>query len=265
MDPEIPTTATQQAYQIPEWLAIAQPIATTLGVLIALAVALWNVAKNREERKDRGKQLAALERAENDRVAAQARKVVPTLVRASIFGPDMWSVKVSNHSNAVITELEVTVMGLDADGDMVEDGCEQANGKIGTTEAFRRVITDAMTGSIDAALSRANPLAGMMGMGGIPGMGTAGAGAMAGRQMSPQISQAVQEALNGQFASEWPTTLTPAQEAVMAFSAAEGVETLSVSITFTDEAGYRWTRSDNSAPRRLNAEDESMPTTDLPG
>ena len=67
MDPEIHEAA-EQAYQIPEWLVIAQPIATTLGVLIALAVALWNVAKNREERKDRGKQLAALERAEEDRV-----------------------------------------------------------------------------------------------------------------------------------------------------------------------------------------------------
>lgn len=258
MNPDIPA-ATQQAYQIPEWLAIAQPVVTALGVLVALTVALWNVSKNREERKDRGKQLTALERAEQDRIAAQARKVVPTLVRAPVFGPDMWSVKVSNHSNAVVTELKVTVVGIDADGNKVEDGCEQANGKLGTAEMFRRVVEDALAGSIDAAAGRRgfSQMAGMSGMqGGLSGLmpGGQSLGTMAAPRIAPQISEALKEALTGQMTTVWPTTLTPAQEAIMAFSATEGVAALAVHITFTDEAGYQWYRADNAAPRRLDAD-----------
>ena len=171
----------------------------------------------------------------------------------------MWTVKVSNHSNAVVTELEVTVFGCDAEGNKVEDGCEQANGKLGTAEMFRRVVQDALAGSIDAAAGARGFGGGMMpGMqGGLSGlMGGQSLGAMAAPRIAPQISDALKEALTGQMTTVWPTTLTPAQEAVMAFAAAEGVDTLVVYITFTDEAGYQWFRADNAGPRRLDAEDE---------
>lgn len=238
--------------QIPFWLEVTQPIATTTGVLIALAVALWNVSQNRAERKDRSVQLAALDRAEQDRIAAQARKVVPTLVRATIFGPDMWSIKVSNHSNAVVTELHVDVEGVDGNGNPIENSCTPANGKIGTSEVFRRVIGEALSGSIDAAVSRAQgQYGGLMGLAGMP---TSGIGAQASRQLAPQVSQALQEALNGQLATHWPTTLTPEQQAVMAYSASDTAESIEVRITFTDEAGYRWTRTDRSGPERIEEE-----------
>lgn len=238
--------------QIPFWLEVTQPIATTTGVLIALAVALWNVSQNRAERKDRSVQLAALDRAEQDRIAAQARKVVPTLVRATIFGPDMWSIKVSNHSNAVVTELHVDVQGVDENGNPIENSCTPANGKIGTSEVFRRVIGEALSGTIDAAVSRAQgPYGSLTGLTGTP---TAGIGAQASRQLAPQISQALQEALNGQLATHWPTTLTPEQQAVMAYSASDAAKSLEVRITFTDEAGYRWIRTDKGGPRRIEKE-----------
>ncbi|GAB2505620.1 hypothetical protein CATRI_04300 [Corynebacterium atrinae] len=238
--------------QIPFWLEVTQPIATTTGVLVALAVALWNVSQNRAERKDRSLQLAALDRAEQDRISAQARKVVPTLVRATVFGPDMWSIKVSNHSNAVVTELHVDVEGDDESGNPIENSCTPANGKIGTSEVFRRVIGEALSGSINAAVSRAQAPYG--GWSGLSGMSTSRIGALASQQLAPQISQALQEALNGQLATHWPTALTPEQQAVMAYSASDNAKSIKVRITFTDEAGYRWTRTDKSGPRRIEKE-----------
>ncbi|WP_280385767.1 hypothetical protein [Nocardia wallacei] len=230
-------------------------------MLIALGVALWQVSKAKQDRKlqetqmteDRQRydtQMAALQRAEDDRIAAQARKVVPTLVRAEVFGPDMWSVKVANHSNAVVTELDVSVVAVDAEGQLIANGCQQANGKLGTSEAFRRVIADAISGAVDASMQRvAVPL---HGIGNFAGVGLGGLGALAGQQMAPQVSQALQEQLTGQMTTEWPTTLTPEQFAVMAYSAVDEAVTLRVTITFTDEAGYRWARRDNSAPERID-------------
>ncbi len=76
---------------IPAWLQITTSISTTVGVLIALYVAVWREPrKARRERDDRdaqatedrdryNDQMAALQRAEDDRIAAQARKIVPEI------------------------------------------------------------------------------------------------------------------------------------------------------------------------------------------
>lgn len=242
-------TTSDTPAQISFWLEVTQSIATAAGVLIALAVALWNVSQNRAERKDRSIQLAALDRAEQDRIAAQARKVVPTLVHATIFGPDMWSIKVSNHSNAVVTELHVDVQGVDENGNPIENSCTPANRKIGTSEVFRHIIEEALSGVIDAVISQAqSPYSGSIGHTGMP---TAGIGAQASRQLAPQIAQTLQDELNGQLATHWPATLTPEQQAVMAYSTSGTAKSIEVRITFTDEAGYRWTRTDKSGPRRI--------------
>jgi hypothetical protein len=247
---------------VPTWLAVTQSTATTLGVLIALYIAAWREPrKARAERaesdrkaqieRDRhDEQMSALLRAENDRIAAQARKVVPTAVPTSVFGKGMWSVKVSNLSNAPITDLGVRVVAIDAQGTAIPDACEQANGKIATGELFSNLLSDAIGAAVGTAVGRANPLAGMLG--GMGGMNGAQMGALAGPQIAPRIQPALQEALNGHLADEWMTTLTPDQNAVMAYSvSAEGAR-LRVEITFTDEAGYRWSRTDNGGPTRLD-------------
>ena len=144
------------------------------------------------------------------------------------------------------------VQGVDGNGNPIESACTTANGKIGTSEVFRRVIEEALSGTIDAAVSRAQgPYRGLMGTAGVP---TAGIGAQASRQFAPQIFKALQESLNGQLATHWPTILTPEQQAVIAYSASDAAESLEVRITFTDEAGYRWTRTDKSGPRRIEKE-----------
>ena len=61
----------------------------------------------------------------------------------------------------------------------------------------------------------------------------------------------------GQLVSEWMTTLTPGQFAVMPFKTAASNYTLQVTIEYEDEAGYRWQRTDSSQPRRVT--DDGVP------
>lgn len=253
--------------QIPVWLQITTSVATTLGVLAALYVAIWREPrKARRDREDRDKQaaedrrryddqMAALQRAEDDRITAQARKIVPTIFPADLFGENMWTVKVSNTSNGVVTNLNVVVTAVDADGNEIPDGCRQANDRMGTGDAFRRLISDALGGAVSGAIG-ANPFAGLMG----GGMGGFQPGGLSGNQLSnminqrlgPEVSERFRDAMLGQLVREWMTTLTPGQFAVMAFRTTRNDARLRVVLDFEDEAGYRWRRPDNDQPVRIS-------------
>ena len=117
--------------QVPAWLQIATSIAMTVGVLVALGVVvIWEPRKAREDRRRYDAQMAALQRAEDDRIAAQARKVVPSVNRADIFGQNVWIARVNNTSNGVITDLVVAVTAVDGDGKDVAGGFRQANNEL---------------------------------------------------------------------------------------------------------------------------------------
>jgi hypothetical protein len=68
----------------------------------------------------------ALHRAERERVAAQARRVVPSCARTPMVGDTWWAVRIDNASNAVTTILEVDVTALDVNIFEVSHGCTQA-------------------------------------------------------------------------------------------------------------------------------------------
>ncbi|MBF6185085.1 hypothetical protein IU433_26445 [Nocardia puris] len=187
---------------MPTWLAIVQSTATTIGVLIALVVAVFQVLKAQqgkaiqdeqmaEDRQRYEAQMAALQRAEDDRIAAQARGVVPMLFRAAIFCPDMWSVKVASHSNSPITELSVSVEAVDAGEQKVPDGCESASGRISTKELFSQFINEALTGAMSATLNRAGY--------GMFGSGASLAAGRAAQQVTPDVTEVMKE-VTGQLA-----------------------------------------------------------------
>jgi hypothetical protein len=77
------------ANQTPVWLQEVQAlagIATTMGVLIALYIAaIREPRKDAAERRHHAAQIDALRRAEQARIAAQARKVLPSCVRTHLL------------------------------------------------------------------------------------------------------------------------------------------------------------------------------------
>ena len=217
----------------------------------------------REDRRRYDDQMATLQRAESDRIAAQARKVVPSVNRADMFGENLWMVRVNNTSTGVVTDLSVRVAAFDSHGNKIPDGCRQANNEVKIGQGIERMITEAFRGGISGAV-QSDPyqmLTRMMGVG-QPGIGRVGPdpSRMNAQQMDRFINQRLgadfserlREAMAGDLAAEWMKTLTPNQHTVMAFKAAQADYTLRAFIEFEDEAGYRWERDDNSQPRKID-------------
>src|SRR4029077_8316515 len=136
------------ANQTPVWLQEVQAlagIATTMGVLIALYIAaIREPRKDAAERRHHAAQIDALRRAEQARIAAQARKVLPSCVRAPMFGDASWIVKIDNASDAVITVLGVDVAALDTNCFEVPHGCKRAAGIAPVDQVFDRSIRAAL-------------------------------------------------------------------------------------------------------------------------
>jgi hypothetical protein len=231
--------------QMPLWLQETQAIAavaTTIGVLIALYVAfIREPRKAAEERRHHKAQLDALHRAHRKRVAAQARKVVPSCVRTPMFGDSWWTVRIDNASNAMTTILAVDVKGIDANGFEVADGCRQANIAMPLDRAFDRSVLAALSGLSDGGFQQPS----------VSEMTFAGASQQGSSRLPTTFRQVLRDTLVGHFVTEWQRTLPPNQHAVMAYTTTKPDYTLRVTIEYEDEAGYQWRRTDTGQPKHL--------------
>ncbi|HEX4395016.1 MAG TPA: hypothetical protein VH084_26270 [Mycobacterium sp.] len=213
-------------------------------MLIALYVAvIREPRKAEEERKRHEAQMEALNRAEMDRVVAQARKVVPSCLRTPMFGSNWWTVKIENVSNAVTTILNVDVEAVDVNGNVVPNGCQRANNTMPVDKAFGRSVQAALSGSLQGSLQQS-------GYGSMIPPGTA---QQLASHLAPTVKQAMQEAMVGHFAAEWQSTLGPNQSALMAYTTGNPNYKLRITISYEDEAGYQWRRTNTGQPERLNA------------
>jgi hypothetical protein len=165
-----------------------------------------------------------LHRAEKERIAAQARKVVPSCLRTPMFGDTWWAVRIDNASNALTTIIAVDVTAPDTNGLEVPCGCGQANNTMPVDQAFDRSIHAVLSGS-------------------------------SLRGLEPAFKHAIRDALTGHIVKEWPRTLPPNQHAVMAYTTTNPDYEIRVTIDYEDEAGYLWRRTDTSQPRRADEAD----------
>ncbi|MBV8177262.1 MAG: hypothetical protein JO045_00355 [Mycobacterium sp.] len=211
--------------QITPWLNETQAtaaVATTLSVFIALYVTVVRDPRRAaEEARRREARMDTLRRAVRERIAAQARKVVPSCVRTAMFGDLWWTVRIDNAGRAVMTLLNVDVEAVDANGIAIPNGCQQANNTMRVDQAFDRSIL-ALSGSLEGRF-----------------------------QQSTAVKQALRDAVVGHFATEWKPTLSPNQHTVMAYTTTKPDYTLRVTIDYEDEAGYQWRRTDTSQPERI--------------
>jgi hypothetical protein len=225
-------TAGQMALWLEETQATAA-VATTIGVLIALNVAVFREPKKAaEERRHHAAQLDALRRFENKRVAAQARKVVPSCVRTPMLGDSWWTLRIDNTSNAVTTIRAVDVRALDANGFEVSEGCRQAKADtISLDKTFDRPIRATLSGWWGDAPSALHDLS---------------------NHRAWAFKEAIRDTLIGQVVNGWPRTLRAGQHAVMPYTTADANLKLPVTIDYEDEAGYQWRRTDTGQPRRTD-------------
>jgi hypothetical protein len=214
-------TALNQLPLLTETQALAA-VATTVSVFIALYVTVVREPRRAAEDARRSKaRLDALHRVISERIAAQARKVVPSCVRTPMFGDSWWTVRIDNASRAVMTLVSVDVEAIDANGIAIPDGCRQANNTMPVDQAFDRSIL-ALSGSLKGSF-----------------------------QHSPAVKQALRDAVVGHFSTEWKRTLSPNQHTVMAYRTTSSDQSLRITIVYEDEAGYQWRRTDTSQPERI--------------
>jgi hypothetical protein len=220
--------AAQTASQSPQWLQVIQAIgavATTIGVLTALYIAvIREPRKDAAERRHHAAQISELRDAEKERIAAQARRVVPTCARTPMFGDSWWTVRIDNTSNAEATLLAIDVTALDANGFEVPNGCSIASNTMSVEDAFDRSVRAALSEMSRGALEH---------------------------QLVPASKHAIREALIGHIVDGWPRTLPPNQHAVMAYTTTDPSYKLRITISYEDATGYHWQRTDSSQPRRL--------------
>jgi hypothetical protein len=220
-----PIAAYHTPLRLQEVQAVAG-IATTIGVLIALYIAaIREPRKDAAERRHHAAQIDALRRAEQARIAAQARKVLPSCVRTPMFGDASWTVRIDNASDAVATILGVYVAALDTNGFEIPHGCSRIAGMVPVDQVFDRSIRAAL---YDLSQGRFE------------------------HELVPSFKQAVRDAMVGHFVNEWPRTMPPNQHAVMAYTTTDPNYKLRITIDYEDEAGYQWRRTDTSQPRRTD-------------
>jgi hypothetical protein len=219
----VTTEVANAVNQMAPWLTETQAtaaVATTLSVFIALYVTVVREPRRAaEEARRREARMDTLRRAVRERIAAQARKVVPSCVRTPMFGDSWWTVRIDNASNTMTNILAVDVTALDANGFEVADGCKQANSAVPFDEAFDRAVR-----------------------------------AVRSESLVPVLRQAIRDTLAGHLVKRWPRVLPPHQYAIMAYTTSDPSYELRITIEYEDEVGFQWQRTDTSQPTRTDQE-----------
>jgi hypothetical protein len=248
-------------------------IATAIGVLLALGVAvLWEPKKARDERDERAKQaieeskrhrgqLAEMRRAENDRLAAQARRIMVMIVKADVLVEHICHVGIQNASTDAISGLRVYVTARDKDGNTVHDGCQQARpedkGSIANAAATvvvdaQRIMLERMRSQFDEFYAHVAETYGTVGGDArqmletyMAGMGPFNLDDASAALLKEQVKQGI--AL--QIGDAWPARLAPGQSAIVAYQTNRADYALETEMYFTDLAGYAWHRTDTKLER----------------
>ncbi|OLT31399.1 hypothetical protein BJF84_27270 [Rhodococcus sp. CUA-806] len=162
------------------------------------------------------------------------------------IGQGLWSVTVNNASSGPITDLEVEVYAIDQNGNRLEGACEPAKGKISLQGIFRELLSDGMSGTLDAIGTRANSMY-PQGMFGVPtNLGSYG-GMFSGHMMSASGLSAVLQNFQQQMVDKYPQVISRDQSVEVAYSAS-GAAVVRVDLQFADDMGNLWRRRHGHQP-----------------
>ena len=161
--------------------------------------------------------------------ADQARKIMTYRTSVSIIGQGVWRVQAFNHSAGLITGLRVEVSAVDANGNAV-DRVRRSKDVISMDEVFSRIIGDGFAGGFSRLIGP-------------------GPARVLGNQVAAQARPAFNDALVGHVADGFPSGLAPNQSAVVLYVLPPATTPV-VSMTFNDETGVPWSRTNDDEPQR---------------
>jgi len=260
---------------VPDWLQWASAAGQAVAGLTIFGAAVGFIVQwvhRRQDRKESAhqatiererfeKQIEALQRAENERLAAQARKVNFGVVNASALIPNLYHVGIVNLGTEIVSAMQVKVMAKDISGNVVAGGCRFAD-RTSVGEAMAEVVMpevkrtfEVISGELEQLIERAKT-----------GSIDLGTDAQLVDALFSQISQSMDEHMNigeqqaamlreqvknqaaAQLHEQWPQVLAPGQSAVMPFLTTNAECSIRVDMQF-DDSSYTWIRIDGGKPQ----------------
>lgn len=263
---------------VPDWLQWASAAGQAVAGLTIFGAAVGFIVQWVRRRQDRResaqqaivererfeKQIEALQQAENERLAAQARKILFEVVNASAVIPNLYHVGIINVGTEIVSALQIKVFAKDASGNIVPDGCHFAD-RTSVGEAMAEVIAPEVNRTFDIISARLEQLIEQAKAGSID----LGVDAQLVDALFAQILQSMDEHMNigeqkaailkeqvknqmaAQLHQQWPQALAPGQTAVMPFLTTKAEYSLRVDMQF-DDSNYTWSRIDGGKPRIMS-------------
>ncbi len=262
---------------VPAWLQIAaaaSQVLSTFGVLVALATLMWQLRKDRtdrdvrdaqaiEDRRRHEAQIATLRQAEDDRLAAQARLIIPAAYRGNMFSPTLWNLRIDNWSMGAVSELGVAVIIKDAQGNAVPHGYRLAN-KESVGQAMAAMILPEMSRTLDGMEARYSQLVAHIRenaatltenpeqLAALEAQFDANVPPLVSPEIAAGIKDQIDQAVQLQFTDDWSPILYAARFQAMAIETTNAEYVPHIRITYQDLAGYRWERTDTEGPKRVS-------------
>jgi len=270
------------ASPVPDWLQISAAAATTLGAvgvviaLVTFAIQRLTTRKEREERANQAEidrqrhdaQIAALRQAEDDRLAAQARRIVPAIFRGNVVSNTLWNLRIDNYSTDVVSNIEVDIIIHGGNGKAVPHGYRLANRET-LAEIMASVMVPEFSRAMDAVAVRFNQYIEYMRTRVMslanpndPAQIAAIQAEFEGKfeqvkleldaQTAAILQAQVNHAVQTRLTDDWQSFLAPGQFTAMAIETTSPDYTPHLDIRFEDASGYRWARTDTEGPKRLH-------------
>ena len=270
---------------VPDVLQVAAAWGTALGavgVIAAVATFWFQWFKTRQEREERTAQahterqrheaqIKALMQAEDDRLAAQARRIVPAIFSGNIVSNTLWNLRIDNYSTDVVSKINIDIIISDRNGKTVPYGYRLAN-RAGLAETMISLFAPVFSQVVDALGVRFNQY--------IEAIRTATlslvdpndpeqiatitakfnaefeyANLQLNEQTAANLQAQVNHAIQTQLTDEWRTILAPGQFTAMAIETTSPEYVPHLEIQFEDASGYRWKRTDTEGPKRIHESD----------
>ncbi|SON62258.1 hypothetical protein MSIMFI_03779 [Mycobacterium simulans] len=266
-------------------------IFTTLGVLTALYVAVWREPRKADEdrasraeqaaaeRERHDTQIAALRQAEDERLAAQARRIVPAIFRGNIVSNILWNLRIDNISADVISELKIDIIIHDGNGNPVPHGYRLAT-KESLAEIMATILLPEFTRGMNmlaatfdqyiahlkaSLLSVAENLQTQEEANAFISAVTAefaNAKLDVNEQTAAMLQAQFTHAVQTRLTDDWPTFLAPGQFAAIAIETTRPDYTPHLQIQFEDSSHLVWRRTDTEGPKRVH--DAPAPAPEQP-
>ncbi|ORA20770.1 hypothetical protein BST12_14280 [Mycobacterium angelicum] len=277
-----PNVTIVQHNPVPDALQIAAACGTALGALgvIAAVATFWfqwfKSRREREDRKTRDRtelqrheaQIAVLRQAEDDRLAAQARRIVPAIFRGDVVSNTLWNLRVDNWSTDVVSDMKIDIIICDRAGNTVPHGYRLAN-RAGLAETMINIFTPVFSQVMDALAVRFNQYIEAMKatVMSLPdpndttqidainaqfAAGLENMGPQLNEQTAANLQAQVNHAVQTRLTDEWQTILAPGQFTAMAIETTQADYRPHLQIQFEDASGYRWGRTDTEGPKRIH-------------